>query len=94
MFEDFTIFLFVVAGFLGSVGLYHLLRRWWRVWRILVITGWAFLVSSGGGIVTRTLFNDLARGAAFSRIFTGILIIYGIYAFTMFAQERGRSGVH
>jgi CHASE2 domain-containing sensor protein len=84
--EDVTIYLFTALGFLGSAGLFWLLRRWARVWRVLLMTFWAFLVSSAGGITTRLIFNDLPKGSAFARIFSAVLIIYGVYAFTMFAQ--------
>lgn len=90
MLEDFLIFLFIVVGFGGAVGLYRLCWRWYRFWRLLMICFWMFVVSSAGGMTTRLLFNDLARGVAFSRVFTGALIVYGIYAFTLFAQGQRR----
>jgi hypothetical protein len=88
--EDFLIFGFIIAGFLGGAGLFRLLRAWHRVWRVLAVCCWAFLVSSAGGIATRLIFNDLPRGNAFARIFSAVLIIYGVYAFSMYAQEHSK----
>ena len=86
--EDTLVCISIIVGFLMCVSLLHLMRKWNRVWRVLVILLAVFVLSDIAEHLARFWFHDLPRGTNFYRVFLATPVVYGIYAFKQFASEH------
>lgn len=86
--EDVLVCVAILTGFLMCVGLLHLMYRWNRIWRVLVILLAVFILSDIAEHLARYWFHDLPRGTNFYRVFLATPVVYGIYAFKQFASEH------